>query len=107
MIDSTYALGAILAMGVVTFGLRALPFLGSKWLQRSGKVQALGRFLPLAIMSLLLLQTTLGHVKDNPNGPWAEIAGIFLTLLLQWYLRQPLLSIFAGTVLYLLLRNLT
>ena len=107
MIDSTYALSAILSMAVVTFGLRALPFLTSKWLQKSARVLALGRFLPLAIMSLLVLHTTLGHVKDNPDGPWAEIAGIFLTLLLQWYLRQPLLSIFAGTALYLLLRNLT
>ncbi len=105
MIDSAYALGAIAAMALVTFGLRALPFLSARWLAQSPRVQSLGRFLPLANMALLLLHTAQGQAQNNPAAPWAEIAGIGLTLALQWRWRQALLSIGAGTALYVVLRN--
>lgn len=105
MIDIAYALGAIAAMAVVTFGLRALPFLAARWLQMSPLVQQLGRFLPLAIMTLLLLHTLVGHARDNPSGPWAEGMAVVAVLALQWWKKHPLLSILAGTALYVLLRN--
>lgn len=105
MIDPRYALGAIVAMTLVTFGLRALPFLASRWLEKNPKALQLGRFLPLAIMGLLLLHSLVGNIKQNPHGPWAEVIAIGLTVALQWRWRHPLLSILAGTALYLLLRN--
>lgn len=105
MIDNTYALGAIAVMALVTFGLRALPFLAARWLQHSSKVRALGRFLPLAVMVLLVLHTALGQAVQNPAAPWAELAGLGVTLGLQWRWRQALFSILAGTLVYVLLRN--
>ncbi len=105
MIDTAYALGALAAMAAVTFGLRALPFLAARFLQRHPLVQRLGRFLPLAIMTLLLTHTLVGSAKGNPVGPWAELAAIATVLALQWWRRQPLLSILVGTGLYVLLRN--
>jgi len=47
MIDSMYSLGAIAAMGVVTFALRATPFVASQWLKKHPMVQRLGNFYPL------------------------------------------------------------
>lgn len=105
MIDTAYTLGALAAMAAVTFGLRALPFLAARFLQSHPLVQRLGRFLPLAIMTLLLLHTLVGSAKDNPTGPWAELAAVTTVGALQWWRRQPLLSILAGTALYVLLRN--
>jgi len=105
MIDTSYALGALAAMAGVTFGLRALPFLAARFLQQHPAVQQLGRFLPLAIMVLLLLHTLVSNARDNPHGPWAELAAVACVLALQWYKRQPLLSILMGTALYVLLRN--
>jgi branched-subunit amino acid transport protein AzlD len=105
MIDTTYALGALGAMAGVTFGLRALPFLAAKFLQKHPMVQHLGRFLPLAIMTLLLVHTLVGNARDNPHGPWAELTAVACVLTLQWFKRQPLLSILVGTALYVLLRN--
>ncbi|MFZ3161444.1 MAG: AzlD domain-containing protein [Rhodoferax sp.] len=105
MIDIPDALGAITAMAVVTFGLRALPFLAARWLQNSPRVQRLGRFLPLAIMTLLLLHTLVGQARANPAGPWAEGVAVAVVLALQWWKKHPLLSILAGTALYVLLRN--
>jgi len=105
MIDTPYAIGVLLAMGAVTFGLRALPFLAARWLQHHPLVQRMGRFLPLAIMTLLLVHTLVGSARDNPHGPWAELAAAATAMTLQWAKRQPLLSILVGTALYVLLRN--
>lgn len=106
MINTPYALGVLAAMAAVTFGLRALPFLAARFLQSHPLVQRLGRFLPLAIMTLLLLHTLVGSAQGNPvNGPWAELAAVAVVLALQWFKRQPLLSILGGTALYVLLRN--
>lgn len=105
MIDTGYALGVLGAMAAVTFGLRALPFLAAKLLQKHPMVQQLGRFLPLAIMTLLLVHTLVGSARNNPAGPWAELLAVAVTLGLQWVKRQALLSILVGTALYVLLRN--
>lgn len=103
--DDAYLLAAIAAMGAVTFGLRALPFLSAHWLRRSPVIQHLGRFLPLAIMALLLVHSASGAAREHAAGPWPELLAIALTCVLQWRSRNPLLSIVAGTALYVLLRN--
>ena len=59
MVDSGYVLGVIAAMGSVTFVLRALPFVAGHWLQKYPWVHSLGQFLPLAIMTLLLVNSGL------------------------------------------------
>jgi len=105
MIDIPYAIGVIAAMAVVTFGLRALPFLAARFLQSHPLVQQLGRFLPLAIMTLLLLHTLVGSARENPSGPWAEGVAAATVVALQWWKKHPLLSILTGTALYVLLRN--
>ncbi len=55
MHDHTYVISAILLMGLVTFALRALPFVAARWLQKHPIVKRFGQFLPLAIMTLLLV----------------------------------------------------
>ncbi|MDD2728794.1 AzlD domain-containing protein [Malikia sp.] len=105
MIDTGYALGVIAAMALITFALRALPFIASRWLQRHDVVRRLGRFLPLAIMTLLLLHAIVGSAREHPGGPWRELLCAGLAALLQWRSRNPLLSIVTGTGLYVLLRN--
>lgn len=105
MIDTGYALGVIVAMALITFALRALPFVASRWLQRHDVVRRLGRFLPLAIMTLLLLHSVVGSAREHAHGPWPELLSVALAALLQWRSRNPLLSIVAGTSLYVLLRN--
>lgn len=106
MIETGYALTVIAAMALITFGLRALPFVASRWLQRHDIVRRLGRFLPLAIMVLLLLHAIVGAASEHEQGPWYELLAAALAALLQWRTRHPLLSIVASTGLYVLLRNL-
>ena len=105
MIDSGYVLGAIAAMGLVTFGLRALPFVAGRWLAKHPLVHKLGDFLPLTIMTLLLLNTMLGAAAEHSGKPWAEVIAVTLVAVLQWFVRNALLSILAGTCVYVALRN--
>ena len=42
MIETRYVIGVIAAMGLVTFALRALPFVGAQWLNKHPLVQRLG-----------------------------------------------------------------
>ena len=106
MIDPYYTIAVIAMMALITFALRALPFVASRWLQSHPVVRRLGRFLPLAIMTLLLLHTLVGSAREHATGPWPELVCAGLAAALQWRSRNPLLSILAGTGLYVLLRNL-
>ena len=106
MFDPGYVLGVIAAMGLVTFALRALPFVGAQWLQKHPLVQRLGEFLPLAIMTLLLVHSMTGAALEHVAGPWPELLAIALVVILQWYKKNALLSILVGTLIYVLMRNL-
>jgi len=105
VIESSYVLGVIAAMGTVTFVLRALPFVASRWLHQHPIVSSLGQFLPLAIMTLLLFHSAVGKATEDPEGPWPELLAVALVALLQWRSKNALLSILVGTGVYVLLRN--
>ena len=105
MTDNLYVVSVIVAMGLVTFALRALPFFAGQWLQKHPLVHRLGEFLPLAIMTLLLVNSTLAAMGESPASPWPELAAVLLVATVQWFSRNALLSILLGTGLYVLLRN--
>lgn len=101
--SSSYVLLAILGAALVTLVLRAVPFAAAGWLRRHRIVHKLGDQLPLAIMVLLVVHTAHGHAAGHAGWPWPELLAVIVASLLQWRLRQPLLSIAVGTVLYMLL----
>lgn len=100
MSNIIYVAVAIAGMALVTFVLRALPFAAGPWLRRHRVVYKLGNNLPLAIMVLLVAHTAWGHAQDRGGFPWLEALAILVVVFLQWRLRQPLISIAAGTALY-------
>jgi len=99
----------ILAMaGALSFLLRAAPFL----LFGRGKspppvVRYLGRVLAPAVIAMLVAYCFAGYVKDgclsSPLHGGAELAAAALTVALHLWRRNPLLSIAAGTALYMVL----
>jgi branched-subunit amino acid transport protein AzlD len=105
MTDNLYVISVIAAMALVTFALRALPFVAGQWLQKHPLVHRLGEFLPLAIMTLLLVNSTIAAMGESPASPWPELAAVLLVATVQWFSRNALLSILLGTGLYVLLRN--
>ena len=107
MTDARYLVGVIAAMALITWALRALPFVAAQWLQRNPIVERLGEFLPLAIMTLLLLHSATGLAQQDRLGPWPELLAVVMVIALQWRSRNALLSIVLGTGAYVLMRNLT
>ena len=106
MIDGRYIVEVIAAMALVTVALRALPFIAAQWLQKNTIVERLGEFLPLAIMTLLLLHSATGLAQQDRLGPWPELLAVAIVVVLQWRSRNALLSIVLGTSAYVLMRNL-
>ncbi|NYT85148.1 branched-chain amino acid transporter permease [Pollutimonas harenae] len=103
--ETGYVLGVFAAMAIVTFALRGLPFLTAQWLRHNPLVRHLGRFLPLAIMTLLVLHSVIGLSGQHTAPPWPEGVAVALTVLAQWKTKNPLLSIATGTLIYVLIRN--
>lgn len=101
-----YLLAALAAMAVVTFALRAAPFLlPGRWHDRP-LVQGLRRDLPPAIMLILVIYSLHGTQWSAwPHGA-PELLGVALVALLHLMLRNPLVSIVAGTAGYMALRAL-
>lgn len=80
--------------------------MAGKFLRRHNLVQKLGDSLPLAIMTLLLVDTLYGQSRGNPHGIWQELLAAAIVIVFQLRSRQPLLSILAGSVVYVLLRSM-
>ena len=103
-----YLVGMLAMAGVLSFLLRAAPFL----LFGRGKepppvVRYLGRVLAPAVIAMLVVYCFVGYVKDgclsSPLHGGAELAAAVLTVALHIWRRNPLVSIAAGTALYMTL----
>ena len=104
MIGTLYILSAIVVSALITFGLRALPFV----LFRGGRsmpewMQRLGQVLPSAIMAVLIIYCLKG-AKSNPAG--VGIPGIIAVGVVaasyKWK-HNTFISIIAGTAVYMVM----
>ena len=100
-----YVLAALATVLVVTFALRALPFLLVGQLRESAFVLFLGRYMPVGIMVVLVVYT----LKDVALGTgWhglPELIALGATVGLHLWRHDALLSILGGTALYVVLVN--
>ena len=101
----TYAAILIAIMAVVTMLLRFLPFLvfGK---DTPSYIAYLGKVLPAAIIGMLVIYCLKDtSLIEAPHGLPELIAGLSVVGLQAWK-RNSLLSILAGTVIYMLLVQL-
>ena len=104
MMRPWYILLAIVMSALITFGLRALPFV----LFRGGRsmpewMQRLGQILPSAIMAVLIVYCLKG-AKSNPIG--IGIPGIIaVTVVAASYKKKhnTFISIIVGTAAYMIM----
>ena len=90
----TYIATVVLSVGVLSWFIRALPFL---LFGRGGEppkvVSYIGRVLSPAAIAMLVVYCFAGYVRDRPptENLWglAEIAAGVLTVALQWKWRCP------------------
>lgn len=104
MPDLGYMIAAVLIAGVITLLLRALPFAILKPLRKSKLVKRLGQWMPMGILLILAVVVLQGEIQARPHQLWIVAAATAATVLVHLLAgRRALLSIFAGTGVYVLL----
>lgn len=85
---------------------RALPFLFFASRPVPPVIRYLGRILPMAVMTTLVIYCLRQTTFSSWQGFAPQGIAVALTAALHWWKRNTLLSIFCGTVCYMLLVQL-
>lgn len=91
---------------VCTFGPRLLPFALFSKRAVPKAVQYLGRVLPLAIMSTLVIYCLKGVTFTAPDSWLPQAIALAVTVAIHLWRRNTSLSIFVGTACYMALLQL-
>lgn len=104
MLTTGQALAAIAVMAGVTFLTRALPFLLFDHGDSPPKIVLyLGKVLPPAVIAMLIIYC-LRDISFAAAAAWVPaVAAGLVTVGLHLWKRNTLLSIFGGTILYMVL----
>lgn len=92
--------------GVVTWGSRQLPFLLFQNRKIPPFILYLGKVLPMAVMCILVLYCIKGISFESTAGFLPQLTSLAVVTLLHIWKRNTTLSIFAGTVCYMVLIRL-
>ena len=103
VLSTTQSILIIAVCALCTFAERALPFLLFRGKEVPEIVRDLGRVLPMAIMATLVMYCLKGITFSSAAGFAPPLIASALTALLHIWKRNTMLSIFGGTVCYMLL----
>ena len=103
VLSTTQSILIIAVCALCTFAERALPFLLFRGKEVPEIVRYLGRVLPMAIMATLVMYCLKGITFSSAAGFAPPLIASALTALLHIWKRNTILSIFGGTVCYMLL----
>lgn len=102
-----YLVSAIAVGGLITLGLRALPFAVLAQLRRSRFVKRLGEWMPAGIILILAVVVLRGDLIARGSSWWIAFAAAAVTVCAHLFLgRRVLLSVTLGTATYVVLVNL-
>jgi len=104
MLTTGGAIASIAVMAIVTFLTRAIPFLLFDRGESPPKlVLYLGRVLPPAIIAMLVVYCLRDLSFAAPAGWLPQAISVAAVVLLHLWKHNNLLSIFGGTILYMVL----
>lgn len=102
-----YLIAAIALGGIITLGLRALPFAMLKPLRRSKFVRSLGEWMPAGIVLILAVVVLRDEIVARGADWWMALVALAVTVAVHLLAgRRILLSVAAGTACYVALVNL-
>jgi branched-subunit amino acid transport protein AzlD len=102
MSDTGYLLSVILVMTLATFFTRIFPFVALKGRHEHPVLEFLGRYMPPAIMTILVLYSLKSvELAQAPHGA-NEFIALLITSVVHLWRGNALLSIFSGTLFYML-----
>lgn len=107
MNDTIHSLLVVLVMAVVTAFLRFLPFIAfPEGRKRPRVIVYLGKVLPYALMGMLVVYCFKSvSVFSAPFG-LPELIAVALVVILHIWKKNTLISVFGGTICYMLLVQL-
>ena len=106
MPETWYMIAAVAIGGVITLLLRALPFAILKPLRKSKFVKALGQWMPAGPLVILAVVMLANEISAQPGKLWVVAIASAVTIATHLFAgRRALLSIFAGTTVYIVLLN--
>ena len=104
MLTTAGAIAAIAVMAVVTFLTRALPFLlFDRGASPPKLILYLGRMLPPAVIAMLIVYCLKDLSFAQPGGWVPQLISVAVVAGLHLWRHNNLLSIFGGTILYMIL----
>ena len=92
---------AIAVIAVVNFFTRVFPFLFFRKIDLPPYIIFIEKYFPSVIMTILIVYTLKDINFDMVPYGIKEISGILFTAILHLTLKNYLISIFAGTILYM------
>ena len=104
-VSGVYIAAMIVVMGLVTWGLRALPFFFKDWLNAHPFVAYIKNRFPLIMMLIFVVYASDAYKAQHFSEIQFAVLGIALTAILQVVFKNYLLSLFGGVALYMLLIN--
>ncbi|PID42634.1 MAG: branched-chain amino acid transporter [Proteobacteria bacterium] len=103
MPDTFYLISFIAVMGGATFATRATSFILFNNKGNHPAIEFLGAYLPPAIMLLLVIYCFKDVEITCPASLAAEIVSLALVAVLHLTIKNPLISIGAGTLCYMMM----
>lgn len=96
----------IAVMALVTMAIRFIPFILFNGKETPEYINYLGKYLPYSVMAMLVVYCLKDvSVTSKPYGI-PELIGVLVVAGLHIWKRNTLLSIVAGTVIYMVLKQL-
>ncbi|MDO0916947.1 AzlD domain-containing protein [Streptomyces sp. DT2A-34] len=104
---STSYLAAVLAIVfTITLALRAVPFALLGRLRDSAVVRRLAVWMPVGILAILAVTALHGTITTDPRGTWYALLAVAVTAGVHLaFGRRTILSVGAGTAVYVVLLN--
>lgn len=103
MPDTLHSVLLVVVMSAVVFFLRLAPFLIFRGKETPGLIVYLGKYLPYAIMGLLVVYCLRNtSIVAAPHG-LPEAIALAITVGLQLVTKKDLVAIFVGTISYMFL----
>ncbi|MDT3766595.1 AzlD domain-containing protein [Gleimia hominis] len=93
-------MSVILIASVVTFVLRAAPFVVLKRLADSEVLREIGASMPIGVMVILVFYTLADLPVGDPTAWLPAVGGIVATMAVHYFGRNALVSIVLGVAVY-------
>lgn len=101
--SNTVVLISILIMALVTALIRFIPFFVFGRKKTPAYIEYLGKVLPAAVMGMLVVYCLKDMRFDEYVNFVPSLVGVILTVIVQALKRNPIYSILAGTIIYMIL----